>query len=247
MNAEANGPSGVDFVSLLRFIRGGEVSEAISVLEAISNPTDASVAFIELARQVYRELKDVSSMIALGNAGTQFALLRAASSGNSAEAEKLRKDAKILAFNTAANCWPGWGDVGIDIKEDHLQAGLKLAVLCRDLVVELSLGQKQRGTSQWLIGALDLAMGRFEEALAEFQRAKEEFQASADSDCVLMAEGYSALALKAQPESRLAGGHELDRILLLLRDRGSKDGQFFANQLVTADRILIGASLPDVR
>jgi hypothetical protein len=62
-----------------------------------------------------------------------------------------------------------------------------------------------------------------------------------------MAEGYSALALKAQPESRLAGGHELERILLLLRVRGSKDGQFFANQLVTADRILIGASLPDVR
>ena len=58
---------------------------------------------------------------------------------------------------------------------------------------------------------------------------------------VLMAEGYTALALKTQPESRLAGGHELARILLLLGSRGSKDAQFFANQLITADRVLIRA------
>jgi hypothetical protein len=45
-----------------------------------------------------------------------------------------------------------------------------------------------------------------------------------------MAEGYTALALKAQ--------RELARILLLLGNRGSKDAQFFANQLITVDRVL---------
>ena len=241
MSKEDIGPSEVDFISLLAFVQAGKVVEAISIVEAIPNPMEASVAFIELSRQAYREVKDISSMVALANAGTQFALLNAASSENAADAEKLRKYAKILAFNTAANCWPGWGDIGIDIKEDHLQAGLKLAVLCRDLAVELNLGHKQLGTSHWLIGALDLAMGQYAEALVELQRAREEYQAGGDSDCVLMAEGYTALVLKAQPESRLAGGHELARILLLLRKRDSKDARFFANQLITADRVLIHA------
>jgi len=236
-------PSEPDFASLLALVRTGKVVEAISIVEAIPDPMAASVAFIELSKQVYREFRDVSSMVALGNAGTQFALLKAASSENSADAEKFRNYARILAFNTAANCWPGWGDAGIDIKNDDLEAGLKLAVLCRDLVVELSLGHKAQGKSHWLIGALDLAMGQYAEALAELQLAKAEFQAVGESDSVLMSEGYSALALKAQPESRVSGGNELVRLLELLGNRGSKDAQFFAKQLITADRVLIPAQV----
>jgi hypothetical protein len=238
MNKEDTSPSEVDFVSLLALVQTGKVLEAISIVEAIPDPLEASLAFSELSKRIYREFKDVSSMVALGNAGTQFALANAASSDDSADAEKLRKNAKVLAFNTAANCWPGWGDAGIEINQDHLQAGLKLAVLSRDLVSELTLGHKQRGTAHWLIGALALAMGQHAEALAEFQRAKGEFETGGDSDLILMAEGYAALALKAQPESRLAGDHELARILLLLDNRGSKDAQFFAKQLITAEQCL---------
>lgn len=243
MNKEGTGLSEVDFDSLLALVQTGKVVEAIAIVEALPDPMEASIAFIELSRQAHREVKDVSSMLALGNAGTQFALLEAASSENLADAQRLKRYAKTLAFNTAANCWPGWGDIGIEIKEDHLRAGLKLAMLCRDLVVELNLGHKALGGSYWLIGALDLVMGQYAEAHAELLRARGEFQAGGDSDYVLMAEGYMALVLKAQPESRLAGEDELARILLLLGDRGSKDAKFFANQLITADRVLIGASL----
>jgi len=105
--AKDTSPSETDFVSLLALVQAGKVVEAISIVEAIPNPTEASVAFIELSKKVYRELHDISSMIALGNAGTQFVLLKSGSSGNSTDAEKLRKYAKTLAFNTAANCWPG--------------------------------------------------------------------------------------------------------------------------------------------
>ena len=148
MGNEDTRPGEADFVALLSLVQTGKVAEAISIVEAIPNPMEASVAFLELSRQTYRELHDVSSMVALANAGTQFALLKAASAQEPADAEKLRKYAKTLAFNTAANCWPGWGDAGIDIKDDHLQAGRKLAVLCRELVVELNLGHKASGTAR---------------------------------------------------------------------------------------------------
>jgi hypothetical protein len=198
---------------------------------------EASAAFGELSRLVYRELRDVSSMVALGNAGTRFALSNARSSKSSADAGKLIKYAKTLAFNTAANCWPGWGDEGVSILEDHLRAGQKLAELSRDLVVELNLGNKERGTSHWLVGALRLARGHHAEALAEFQLAKE-FHAG-EPDYVLLAEGYIALALKAQSASRTAGVNELTRVLELLKSQSSKESQFFANQLITANRLLI--------
>jgi hypothetical protein len=243
VNQEDTSPSEPNSPSLLALVQTGKVVEAISIVEAMPDSMEASLAFIELSKRVYGKLQDVSSMVALGNAGTQFALLKAASSGNAADAEKLKNYARILAFNTAANCWPGWGDVGIDIKKDHLQAGLKLAVLCRDLVLELNLGPKALGGAHWLIGALDLAMGQYADALAALRLAKGEFQASGESDYVLMAEGYTALALKAQPESRLSGGDELARILQLLGNRGTKDAQFFENQLITADRVLIPAQV----
>src|SRR5262249_257368 len=137
-------PNGMDSASLLALVRAGRVAEAIAIVEANPNPMEAARAFIELSKQTYRELQDISSMVALANAGTEFALLKAGSSANSPESEKFRELARILAFNTAANCWPGWGDAGVDIKDHHLQAGLKLAGLCRDLVVELNLGHKER-------------------------------------------------------------------------------------------------------
>lgn len=136
MHQEKLGPSEAHLASLLSLVQTGKVVEAISQLEANPNPMEAAVAFSELSKQTYRQLRNVSSMVALGNAGVHFALLKAASSTNSADAEQFKKYAKILAFNTAANCWPGWDEDGIDITNDHLQAGLKLAVHCRDLILE---------------------------------------------------------------------------------------------------------------
>ena len=246
MHQDKIGPSEAHLASLLALVQNGRVAEAISQLEANPNPMEAAVAFSELSRQTYRQLRNVSSMVALSNAGVQFALAKAASSANSADAAQFRKYAKILAFNTAANCWPGWDEDGIEITKEHLQSGLQLAALSRDLVVELIQGHQPLGTAHWLIGALTLAMGQSADAFAEFQRATDEFQAASDSDCVLMAEGYQALALKAQPQSRSAGELEFDRVLLLLRNRASDDAQFFANQLITADRVLIQAN-PNAR
>ena len=85
MNKEDTSPSEADFVPLLAFVQTGKVVEAIAIVEAIPNPMEASVAFIELSKQTYRELQDISSMVALGHAGTQFALSKAASSENSAD------------------------------------------------------------------------------------------------------------------------------------------------------------------
>jgi hypothetical protein len=63
--------------------------------------------------------------------------------------------------------------------------------------------------------------------------------ANATSSYALMARGYIALALKADPQRRTEGMNMLSEILARLRAEGSQDAIFFADQLATADRVLL--------
>jgi hypothetical protein len=138
----------------------------------------------------------------------------------------LKKLARTIAFNTATNCWPGWGDDGIRIDQSHLQSGLTLAGLCRELVDELHLGQRARGGADWLIGALKLAAGRPSEALPDFERARRTFEVAGDTPYELMARGYIALARKADPISVSVGAGDFATALQSLRNEDSKDAVF---------------------
>jgi hypothetical protein len=114
-----------------------------------------------------------------------------------------------------------------------------LAGICRDLVHELRLGHMEAGNAHWLVGALKLAAGRPVDALSEFQRAEQAFEQAGHPAYGLMARGYVAPARKAQSRSAAAGARDLVEVLKQLRDEGSKDAVFFADQLVVADQILL--------
>jgi hypothetical protein len=215
------------------------IAEAVSIITCCGDPIEAGAAFAALGKVLYRDRKDVTAMIAVGEAGVTFCLQEAGSAVDAATAAALRKRARGVAFNTAANCWPGWGDDGICIDRGHLQSGLALAGTCRDLVDELQLGQQALGKADWLIGALKLAAGRIDEALADFERARHALEAGGDAAGELMARGYVALARKADPISAAVGAHEFAAALQALRNEGSKDSLFYAEQLVTADRIML--------
>lgn len=55
----------------------------------------------------------------------------------------------------------------------------------------------------------------------------------------LMARGYIALARKADPVSAPVGARDFSAALQELRNEGSKDSIFFAEQLVVAERTLL--------
>lgn len=129
----------------------------------------------------------------------------------------------------------GWGDP-INIESSDVAEGLKLAERSCELVKELCRGEKQLGRALWLVGALQLAAGRWREALSMFLSAEEAFRAAAVPACATMARGYSALARKLEPGSLLEGSESLAGILLSLRAMESDEARFFADQLVTATR-----------
>jgi hypothetical protein len=217
-----------------------DVEQAISVITSGRDPLEAGAAFAALGKVLYRDRKDVTRMIAIGEAGVTFCLQEARSAADAATATKLKTRAKNIAYNTAANCWPGWGDDGIRIDDSHLLSGLRLAGICRDLVDELQLGQRALGGADWLSGALKLAAGHPGEALSDFEQARRAFECGGEAAYELMARGYIALARKADPATAPVGAHEFPAALQALRNEGSKDAIFFAEQLVVAERTLLG-------
>ena len=215
------------------------IEQAVSVITSCGDPLEAGAAFSALGKALYRDRKNVTAMIAIGEAGVTFCLKEAKAAVDTVTAATLKKRARGIAFNTATNCWPGWGDDGIRIDKGHLQSGLTLAGICRDLGGELELSQKAVGGADWLIGALKLAAGRPREALEDFERARRAFEVGGNTAYELMARGYAALAQKADPISTSVGAHEFAAALQKLREEGSKDSLFFAEQLVVAERILL--------
>ena len=227
--------------SLTQLIRSGRVSDAISIIDSHAEPIAIGSALNSVVKKLYREYSDVTGMITAGNLGLEYCLRKSAAASDVDKRRELQRLGKTIAFNTAANCWPGWGDPGIIIEATHLNEGLNLAERSRDLVQELALGPREQGTAHWLVGALELAAGRFDAARVAFEQA-EQISLTADAMSVhaLMARGYIALARKADPQSRPEGINALSEALECLRAEGSKEAVFFADQLVTADRVLLG-------
>jgi cytochrome c-type biogenesis protein CcmH/NrfG len=112
------------------------------------------------------------------------------------------------------------------------------------LVQELALTPREPGGAHWLVGALKLAVGEYTGARVSFEQAEQAFlSGDAPLAYALMARGYIALARKADPQCRREGADLLNQALERLRAEGSKDAIFFADQLFTADRVLIGSNL----
>jgi hypothetical protein len=211
-------------------------------IEAAGDPLAVAKAYNDFSKALYRQNRDVPSMIAAGQRGIQFALDQAARHEKDAPAmaAALKQVAKAISFNVGTNTWPGWGDEGIHISRDQQEVGAEAAMLSLRLMDELNLGPAQRGTSYWLVGAHHIAARDPQAALRALDEASNAFTAAGDRPSALMARGYCALAQKLCTETRAAGLATLDRVLHDLEQEGSNSARFYKRQLVTADEILCG-------
>jgi hypothetical protein len=222
----------------LQHIESRDLASAQHCLESESDSEKVGGYYAQLTKTLYKN-KDILSMLALGRAGIDYQLRQAerVAADDAALSVRLRMAAKTLAFNVAANCWPGWGDDGVVIEAADIEEGLQLAKLSLGLVQELALGQHQLGNSFWLVGALDLAAGRTEAAIASFDSARACFLSGGEQLEVLLGDGYRAIALSATADGEGADAR-LDQVVGQLQQNGSEKAKFFIGQLRTAARIL---------
>ena len=226
----------VDFA--LASIRRGDLTSAIGRVESDDDAEQVSADYTLLIKILYGQHKDVTSMVAVGKAAIRYHLRQSELERDVAAALKLKTAAKRLAYNVAANCWPGWGDEGVVIEAAHIDAGLELAMLSLRLVEELGLGPQKLGNARWLVGALQLAAGRLDASLLSFGQARDASASIGETTSVLLADGYRAIAHRQAADRADRSAQELDDVIDRLMADGSKQARAFADQLRTASRIL---------
>lgn len=219
----------------------GDSYLANTMLQVDVEPEVAAQRYKDMIRILCFQKKDVSRMVMIGRAGIQFALDRAEQlkSTDSQRAEELRGSAKQMAYNLAANCWPGWGDDGIVITKSDLVAGLDVAQLNLRLAKELKRNDEAFGNAHWVVGAQHLAASKGKLAAQSFEHSVAKFHAAGHPDFEAMANGYWGLADQLDDTNRVAGVKRFDDALKQLEELGSEDAKFFADQLKTAQGIFL--------
>lgn len=142
---------------------------------------------------------------------------------------------KRFTFNAAADAWPGWEVDGPRLDNAILVRAREAAVRSTDLVIKLQLGQIQQGTGVWLIGALDLALGKLDEALIKFCESSALFSSASAPGLALLTDGYTVIA------AGLSQKHNFETIMARLEEINSRisagsfeDGPQWIEQLHTA-------------
>ncbi|PDT77764.1 hypothetical protein [Bradyrhizobium sp. C9] len=135
-------------------------------------------------------------------------------------------------FNAAADCWPGWSVSDKPINPDNLLAARELAERSLRLVRVLELGPLREATGVWMVGAFDLALGRYDDASQLLREAREQYLAASAPGLVLLTDGYIAIARRVGKHA--ADGDDLDQICARIAAGGFKDGDEWVAQLRTA-------------
>jgi hypothetical protein len=179
-----------------------------------------------------RTAGDIPALLAIANAAIAELKATADTGASTTDAVALLTAAKRIAYNAAADVWPGWEMDTPARSRQELERARALAETCRGLVTELELPSPQRGNAIWLIGACDLALGRYHAAEIEFCEAMADF--AADEEARLMVRGYRAMAAELAEPAVSGKRSDLDAILAELGALGTKDAVGFRQQLQVA-------------
>ena len=147
---------------------------------------------------------------------------------NPAQANEYKRATLPIAYNLAANTWPGWGTA--TISQEHRKLGLEAAQLDVRLAAEVAPTMQRRFNSYWILGAHLLADQRYADAVTAFETCRG-FAVEADPELwATMAQGWIHLT------RTLAGTNESDALAAAaatLSAMGS-EGAFLAAQYATA-------------
>lgn len=190
----------------------------------------ARAADLEAHIEAARAVGDIAALLAMAQPGLDRLVATSADVPESDRAAVM-KVARRIAYNVAADVWPGW-ELGVTRSDEELAAGRHLAELSRGIVEQMDEGTLQRGHAAWLVGAFDLAQGDHNAARQKFRAAAEFFKDAPDMR--LLAEGYSAIAAECA-----GGASGVAATVAALDDLGTEDAQFHRDQLLVAREVFV--------
>ena len=118
-----------------------------------------------------------------------------------------------------------------------LAAGLKLAQRSAALVESLALGSIREGTSKWLSGAFELALGRLPDALSSFAHARQCYITAEAPGLALLMDGYLTITQRLAPNGSQVDIENFEQVCAKIAAGGFKDGPAWIEQLRTALKV----------
>lgn len=193
-------------------------------------PESMRAANYILSRTFDRGVKDMDAYTYLAKLLLQHTLNLA--ERHPAQALDYKRAALPIAYNLAANTWPGWGtpDDPVPVGDRHRRLGLEAARLDATLAAEVAPTAQRRFNGQWILGAHLIADGAYADAVTTFETGQAiALEANLDLSAT-MAQGWIHLA------NTLAGADEMAALAVIeakLVEQGG-DGPFYARQYAAA-------------
>lgn len=195
-----------------------------------TSPESLRTANHILSKTFDRGLKDMDAYTHLAKLLLQHTLNLA--ERHPAQALDYKRAALPIAYNLAANTWPGWGapDGPVPVSDHHRRLGLQAARLDARLATEVAPTAQRRFNSRWILGVHLIADGAYADAVTNLE-AGQALAVEADlGQAATVAQGWIHLA------NTLAGKDETAALALVeakLVEQGG-DGPFYARQYAPA-------------
>ncbi len=253
--------TGVKWIVLLFLILGGTLAQAKDIpnlalevktrlevspelafvwLQSLGSTKEVCEIYDQAVRDLYWLEKGAKSLVLVGQSGINFCLSQAQKIEDTDEAlaKDLKSQAKTIAYNVAANSWPGWGDDGVTISTQDIEAGLAAAKLNLSLAFVLSKPNDKISAAYWLLSAQQLASSAFQDAVASILQSDVYAKKSSDNIQLAFNEGYRGLILLASGD-KAVGQSAFDSGIGRLTALATEDAKGYIGQLETAKRFFV--------
>lgn len=220
------------FDETLRRFKEIDSFAAIEFLDQQPDPLRVLDTYDRLVRYFYNDAKSVPGVISMGRAGVQYGLARAAAESDADRAVEIKGRAKTVAYDLAANTWPGWDDPGIEVTRTDLAIGLDAARTNLRLARELERRDLPRSRAHWMLGAHLLAARQYDDARREFEDAARRAMDAGEHAESLLSKGFVGVTDRLQGRGGAALEEAKSKLAAL------PNGESFIGQLDTALQVL---------
>jgi tetratricopeptide (TPR) repeat protein len=176
---------------VIKILTEENAQAAVAFLKEQEDPQLAADTFNAVMRHAYWEMHDLDSTVKLAKEGIAYASEKAKEAEDKAQAAELNNFVKAISYNLASFTWPGWDEDWIEsISGEYLKLGLDAAHTNLHLAIELERGDLAVSRAHWMLGAQQIASGKYQEARENFSKSIEFAEkAEAHSD-VLLSHGF---------------------------------------------------------
>lgn len=212
-------------------------ASAFAWMESLGTSSEVCDIYSQAVKDLYWLDKGAKSLVVVGGRGISFCLEQSAKS-SSELAMAFKAQAKTIAYNVAANSWPGWGDAGVVITPSETAKGLEAARLNLSLAIELNKPADKIAGAFWLLSAMHLALEQHAEALIAIDQSNAYATEAGDQTLIAYGKAFKGLILIASGSAD-EGSLLFNSGILTLKSIGTEDAHFYASQLEVALKIFV--------